>query len=62
MERMQKQMEVNKMESKVKIVVTNLNEFHELYKELKEKEKGLKEVLDKLEKFDLKIESRAEEE
>lgn len=50
------------MESKVKIVVTNLNEFHELYKELKEKEKGLKEVLDKLEKFDLKIESRAEKE
>ena len=55
MERMQKQMEVNNMEAKVKIVITNLDEFQELYQELREKEKGLKEVLDKLEKFNLDI-------
>lgn len=43
------------MEAKVKIVITNLDEFQELYQELREKEKGLKEVLDKLEKFNLDI-------
>ena len=37
------------MEAKVKIVVTNLKEFHELYQELREKEKTLKEVLEKIE-------------
>ena len=50
------------MKAKVKIIVTNLDEFQELYQELREKEKGLKEVLDKLEKFNLKVESRAEKE
>ncbi len=55
MERMQKQMEVNKMEAKVKIIVTNIKEFHELYQELREKEKALKEVLVKIEKFNLDI-------
>ena len=43
------------MEAKVKIVITNLDEFQELYQELREKEKGLKEVLVKIEKFNLDI-------
>ena len=43
------------MKAKVKIIITNLDEFQELYQELKEKEKGLKEVLDKLEKFNLDV-------
>lgn len=43
------------MEAKVKIVVTNVKEFHELYQELQEAKSALNEVLEKIEKFDLKI-------
>ena len=46
------------MEAKVKIVVTNLKEFHELYQELREK--ALKEVLEKIEKFNLDINAAGE--
>lgn len=48
------------MEAKVKIVVTNLKEFHELYQELREKEKALKEVLEKIEKFNLDVNATGE--
>lgn len=48
------------MEAKVKIVVTNLKGFHELYQELRQKEKELKEVLEKIEKFNLKVTTKEE--
>ena len=48
------------MEAKVKIVVTNLKEFHELYEDFKEKEKAYKEALNKLAMFDLKIDTEKE--
>ncbi len=48
------------MEAKVTIVVTNLKEFHELYQELRQKEKELKEVLEKIEKFNLKVTTKEE--
>lgn len=48
------------MKAKVKIIITNLDEFQELYQELREKEKGLKEVLDKLEKFNLDVNTTGE--
>jgi hypothetical protein len=48
------------MKAKVKIIITNLDEFQELYQELREKEKGLKEVLDKLEKFNLDVNTAGE--
>ncbi|MBF1078305.1 MAG: hypothetical protein HXL41_06720 [Solobacterium sp.] len=48
------------MEAKVKIVVTNVKEFHELWQELREKEKAYKEALNKLAMFDLKIDTEKE--
>lgn len=48
------------MEAKVKIVVTNVKEFHELYSELKETEIKIKEILDKLAVFELKIDMEKE--
>lgn len=50
------------MEAKVTIVVTNLKEFHELYEDLKEKEKAYKEALNKLAMFDLTVDVEAEKE
>ena len=43
------------MEAKVKIVVTNIKEFHELYNELKEVKEKLKETVKKLDNFDFII-------
>lgn len=43
------------MEAKVKIVVTNIKEFHELYNELKEAKEKLKEAVKKLDNFDFII-------
>ena len=50
------------MEAKVTIVVTNLKEFHELYEDLKEKEKAYREALNKLAMFESKIDIVSEKE
>ena len=50
------------MEAKVKIVVTNVKEFHELYEDLKEKEKAYKEALNKLAMFESIVDIEGEKE